>query len=134
MERAVTEMTLHPADIERDHVEVLESDGVVLGFFRLQRRAADAWLEDLFVDPAVFGRGWGRQLLERSCAVARGWGATGLELVSDPYAEPFYRHLGAVRVGSVESPIVAGRMLSRLRLWLEEGAVSRPAGARSPRR
>jgi GNAT superfamily N-acetyltransferase len=133
MARAVPEMTLHPVDIERDHVEVLESDGVVLGFFRLQRRGACAWLEDLFIDPAAFGRGWGRELLDRSRDVARGWGATCLELVSDPNAEAFYRHLGAVWVGSVESPIVAGRMLPLMRLTVEERAVSPSPGPRNPR-
>jgi GNAT superfamily N-acetyltransferase len=118
MSRAVDEMTISPEDVERDHVEVIESDGRVIGFYRLQRRGATAWLEDLFIEPDLLRSGWGRRLLARACEVAREWGAAELELESDPNAEAFYVHLGARRTGLVESRVVPGRQLPRMRLPL----------------
>jgi GNAT superfamily N-acetyltransferase len=118
MSRVADEMTISPEDVERDHVEVVEFDGRVVGFYRLQRRGATAWLEDLFIEPGLLRSGWGRRLLERACEVAREWGAAELELESDPNAEAFYVHLGARRVGLVESRVVPGRQLPRMRLRL----------------
>jgi GNAT superfamily N-acetyltransferase len=118
MARVRDEMTIGPADIERDRVEVVEIDGQVVGFYRLQRRATTAWLEDLFVEPDLMASGWGRTLLERACQVAREWGAAELELESDPHAEAFYLHLGARRVGLAESRAVPGRQLPVMRLSL----------------
>jgi GNAT superfamily N-acetyltransferase len=118
MARVREEMTIGPVDIERDRVEVVELDGRVIGFYRLQRRASTAWLEDLFIEPDLMASGWGRRLLERACQVAREWGAAELELESDPHAEAFYLHLGARRVGLAESPAVPGRQLPLMRLRL----------------
>lgn len=118
MARAVDEMTISPEDVERDHVEVVELDGRVIGFYRLQRRDTMAWLEDLFIEPGLLRSGWGQRLLERASQVAREWGAAELELESDPNAEAFYVHLGARRVGLAESRVVPGRQLPVMRLRL----------------
>jgi GNAT superfamily N-acetyltransferase len=119
MARTAQELTIRGTDIEQDTVEVVEVGGVVAGFYRLRQRGSGAWLEDLFVEPALLGQGCGRRLLERACEVARSWCMTSLELVSDPNAEPFYRHLGAERVALVSSPIEAARRLPVLRLRLD---------------
>jgi GNAT superfamily N-acetyltransferase len=118
MARAADELTLTRADLEQDVVEVLEVRGRLAGFYRLQWREAEAWLEDLFVEPEVMGTGVGRRLFSRACEVAREWGATFLALESDPHAEGFYRHLGAECVGNHESRLVPGRFLPRMRVRL----------------
>ena len=118
MASVAADMTVTRADLERDFVEVLESGTRLVGFYRLQRREACAWLEDLFVEPDVIATGQGRRLFSRACHVARDWGCTRLELHSDPNAEGFYLRLGAERIGTVDSRLVPGRTLPWLRFEL----------------
>lgn len=114
------ELTFTPADLaqERDHVEVLESADDLLGVFRLCWRTEMAFLEDLWIDPEAMGRGYGRLVFERSVEVARSWGKGVMELEADPFAEPFYLHLGAVRVGMSPVTIVPGRSVPLMRYTL----------------
>lgn len=113
-------MALASADLSHptDNIEVLDVEGVITGVVRLRRRTELAFLEDLWVDPSGMGRGYGRLLFERAVAVARGWGKGVLELHADPYAEAFYRHLGAVRVGMTPSQAIPGRSLPVMRYAL----------------
>jgi GNAT superfamily N-acetyltransferase len=120
MQALAEELTFTPADLERstDHVEVLEADGRLVGVFRLRWRTELAYLMDLWVDPAAMGGGHGRRLFDRAAEVARGWGKGVMELESDPYAEPFYRHLGAERVGMSPVAQVPGRAVPLMRYAL----------------
>ncbi len=118
MSLVTANMTITAADIERDLVEVLTPGDRVLGFYRLQRRESCAWLEDLFIDPAVVRAGHGRRLFQRACAVAQEWGYATMEMVADPHAEAFYLRLGAARVGTVPSDVFPDRRLPLLRLSL----------------
>ncbi|MEU0156252.1 GNAT family N-acetyltransferase [Micromonospora fulviviridis] len=68
----------------------------------------------LFVDPPAIGTGAGRLLFEHAVATALAAGARTLWIEADPGAEPFYRHVGAVRAGTAVSPST-GRELPRLR-------------------
>jgi len=97
------------------HVELLETDGRPVGVFGLRRRTELAFLEDLWVEPSAMGRGHGRRLFRRAVAIARAWGKGVLEWESDPFAEPFYLHLGATRVGMVPSSVIPGRSLPLMR-------------------
>jgi N-acetylglutamate synthase-like GNAT family acetyltransferase len=93
-------------------VYVLENEAGIMGFYSLRPADAEAIiLEDLFIEPKHIGCGYGKLLWEHSLAVARSLGYRKLTLVSDPYAESFYAHLGAVRIGEAESNALAGRML-----------------------
>ncbi len=58
-------------------------------------------------------------LFERAAEVGRGWGLGVMEFESDPFAEPFYLHLGAERVSMSPSTLVPGRSipLMRFALW-----------------
>ncbi len=105
------ELTFTQADLHRasDRIEVLESAGELLGVFRLCWRTNDVYLSDLWVAPEAMGRGYGRLLFERAAQVGRDWGKGLLELEADPYAEPFYLHLGAVRVRMSPVTTVPGR-------------------------
>lgn len=113
-------LTVTPADVEvsSDRIEVLEANGVLLGFFRLRRLTELAFLEDLFVDPDVTGRGHGRHLFMRAADVARHWGHGVMEFESDPYAEAFYLRLGAERVGMSPSTLLPGRSIPLMRYAL----------------
>jgi GNAT superfamily N-acetyltransferase len=114
------ELTFTPADLvrERDHIEVLDSSDDLLGVLRLCWRTEIAFLEDLWIDPEAMGRGYGRLLFERSVEVARSWGKGVMELEADPFAEPFYLHLGAVRVSMSPVTVVPGRSVPLMRYSL----------------
>jgi N-acetylglutamate synthase-like GNAT family acetyltransferase len=94
------------------HVYVLENDAGIVGFYSLRPGDADAViLEDLFIEPKHIGSGYGKLLWEHSLWVMQSLGYRRLTLISEPYAESFYAHLGAVRIGETESNALAGRML-----------------------
>ena len=94
------------------HVYVLENANEMIGFYSLRPENAESViLEDLFIEPQHIGHGYGKQLWEHSLSVARALGFRKATLISDPYAESFYAHQGAVRIGEIESNALAGRML-----------------------
>lgn len=118
MSTVASDMTLAPASIETDIVEVLEQAGAIVGVMRLQRRASCAWLQDLFVDPDSMGQGLGRRLFDRAVALSRVWGYHEMQFESDPNAESFYLRLGAERIGTSLSGIIPGRQFPLLRYAL----------------
>jgi len=118
MEAARPQLVITAASIEQDQVEALILDGQVRGFFRLCHRENNPhklWLEDLFLDPAVIGQGWGRIMWNRVIEAAASLDYRVLEWETDPHAEPFYQRMGAVTVGQSESSIFPGRLLPVMR-------------------
>jgi GNAT superfamily N-acetyltransferase len=99
-------------------VFVLEEGGQLVGFYGLRGDPPDADLAYLFVEPAAVRRGHGRRLWEHAVATAGQLGYRRLLIESDPKAEPFYRAMGATRVGEVPSTVRPGRMLPLLTLSL----------------
>jgi GNAT superfamily N-acetyltransferase len=88
------------------------------------------WLDHLWLDPDWIGRGLGRTLFEHATATAAALGGALLEIEAEPLAEPFYRHMGARRVGERIGEIESQpRILPLMELALPAG---RPAGAGSP--
>jgi GNAT superfamily N-acetyltransferase len=88
-----------------------------------------ARLDHLWVRPDWIGRGLGRTLFEHAVATAAALGARRLVLDADPYAEPFYRHMGArctgERIGEVEGQ---RRSLPIMELELAEARDAAGAG------
>lgn len=70
-----------------------------------------AELEALFVEPALIGRGFGRELMQFAIRVAESRGITRLLIQGDPHAEDFYLAAGARPTGERESGSIPGRML-----------------------
>ncbi len=77
-----------------------------------------AQLDKLFVDPDAIGSGAGRTLLIWALAQARDAKAKVLNIDADPGAEAFYAHMGAIRIGSVASTAIPGRMLPLMQIAL----------------
>jgi GNAT superfamily N-acetyltransferase len=98
------------------HVQVGERQAALLGYYKLAGQPPVGELADLFVDPSAIGTGVGGQLMRHAIDLARVLGLRTLTIDADPNAEAFYRHAGAVRVGSVASGSVPGRELPRLEL------------------
>lgn len=114
------ELTFRQADLDdaATCVEVLVAAGRLIGALRMRRRTELAYLEDLWIDPGAIGSGYGRAGFERACEIGREWGKGVLELEADPYAEPFYLHLGCQRVGMSPVTSVPGRAVPLMRYSL----------------
>ena len=113
------ELTITPEFIESNVVLVMERDGVVMGFYSLERRTdIEVELVHLFIEPDSIGHGFGRQLFKHAAEWARHAGFKDLVIKSDPFAEPFYKAIGAKLIGLESSTIRPGRTLPLLRFDL----------------
>jgi predicted N-acetyltransferase YhbS len=70
--------------------------------------------DHLWIDPPYIGQGLGRILFREGVAKAKGLGWTGFTIAADPYAEEFYKKMGAKRIGERESKLKKGFMLPLL--------------------
>lgn len=111
-------LVLTAAEIRRDEVHVLEVDGALVGWHRVSLHDDHGELEDLWVEPAFIGAGWGRRLFEHAADVARTRGASALEWDAEPFAQAFYERMGGVEIGRTPSAAEEGRTLPRMRLVL----------------
>jgi GNAT superfamily N-acetyltransferase len=112
-------LTLTPQYVASHPVFVLEEENRIEGFYSLREtQGGEVALEHLFVEPSAIGRGYGKRLWQHAVETARRLGFQLLTIDSDPYAEDFYREMGASRVGEVASEVRAGRMLPLLHFKL----------------
>jgi ribosomal protein S18 acetylase RimI-like enzyme len=106
-------LTVRPEQIRGERVVVAERGGTLLGYYQLGGESPAGELVDLFVEPDAIGTGLGRRLWEHAISSAKERRFHSLELESDPNAEPFYLHMGALRVG--EREVAPGRLLPIMR-------------------
>ncbi len=119
LEACRAELTITPEHIASHPTFVLEKQRRLWGFYSLERQAAgDVELVHLFVEPDAIGRGCGKILWTHAVETARQLGSQEMVINSDPFAEAFYKAMGARRVGETASTIRAGRTLPLLRFTL----------------
>ncbi len=105
MEQWRAQLTITPQSIAENETFLADLNGQIVGFHVLVE-AAESWrLEHLWILPEQMGHGFGRRLFTHAAARAAERGAICLTIEADPNAEPFYRRMGAVRVGTIESEI-----------------------------
>lgn len=118
-----SDLTVTGAIIAEDLVFCAEAAGggspAIVGFHGLSRDRDVFELEHMWVDPPAMGHGHGAALFRHALEVARVHGARELRIASDPHAEGFYLHMGAVLVGTVPStpegrtlPLLVVRLVS----------------------
>lgn len=111
------DLTITPEFVSSNVVFVIEEKGNTIGFYSLERQVIDdVELVHMFVEPHSIGRGYGKQLLRHAAENARQLGFKSMIIKSDPYAEPFYKAMGATRIGEVESATRPDRMLPLLQI------------------
>ena len=113
MAACVKELTLTSADLE-DPVVVAVKGQAIFGLAQVSFDGTECYLEKLFVDPTQIGCGVGRTLFAWAVEAARDLGASEMIVEADPGAVPFYRTMGCVPAGEVESGSIAGRRIPRL--------------------
>ena len=111
-------LTVTEADLAAKLLLVAD-DGGPLGFAGLAGPPPVGELTDLWVEPAVLGRGIGRLLFRHAVQAAREAGMTALRIEAEPNAVGFYRAMGADPAGETPSGLVADRWLPVLRYRLE---------------
>ena len=102
----VAPLTIDAAYLIANPTRVCVDDrDAVVGFASLlvpgRGAAGEAELDFMFVADDRQGRGIGRDLMADIVGVSRRLGVRRIHIVSHPPAEPFYRAVGAVRVGEV---------------------------------
>jgi ribosomal protein S18 acetylase RimI-like enzyme len=109
--RSLGEMELVLAEIGAEiGAEIASETGTgadrrICGFYGVLVKPPRASLEHLWVAPRHMRRGVGKTLYEHLLERLRQCGVELLEIESDPFAEPFYLAMGAVRVGQVQRPV-----------------------------
>jgi GNAT superfamily N-acetyltransferase len=99
------QLTITPEFIVANETFAATIDGQIVGFHALLETAENLRLEHLWVLPERIGQGIGRNLFTHAVERATLRGARRLTIEADPNAEPFYLHLGAVRIGATTSEI-----------------------------
>ncbi len=116
LEACRQELTLTEGYISRQLVFVGERGDRVVGFYAIEAAPRHGELAYLYVEPETIGQRVGAELIAHAVRTAAAHGLESLLVQADPFAEPFYRRLGAERVGESESGSVPGRMLPLLRI------------------
>ena len=102
--------------IAAGHTTVAEAaDGTLLGVCQIDPEGHGGTLDLLFIAPEAIGSGVGRALFDHAAGQLRTMGHTVMTILSDPYAEPAYIHMGARRVEMRPSDVFKDRELP----WLE---------------
>jgi GNAT superfamily N-acetyltransferase len=100
--------------LDAGQVYVAQRGDELAGFAAIVPRAdGGAELEALFVEPALWRRGIGRQLLEHCAAAASLQRAVALHVVGNPHAADFYAAGGFQSVGTTMTRFGAGILLRR---------------------
>lgn len=105
MEQWRGDLTITPEFIAENDTFLADSGGQTVGFHALVEEPNSWRLEHLWVLPEHMGHGFGRRLFAHAATYAAERGALFLTIEADPNAEPFYRRMGATRVGTRESQI-----------------------------
>ncbi|HUQ31222.1 MAG TPA: GNAT family N-acetyltransferase [Pyrinomonadaceae bacterium] len=119
LEACREELTISEGYITSSPVFVLEEGESVAGFYGLRAKGSELELLYLFIEPSLMNRGYGKRLWTHAVEVAGLLGFQKILIESDPYAEAFYRAMGARLIGSVESSLQAGRILPLLEFPLD---------------
>ncbi len=102
-------LTITPEFVAAQETFVALIEGRRVGFYALLAREGLLCLEHLWVLPEQMRRGIGRRLFQHATERAAALGAPRLTIEADPNAEPFYRHMGAVQIGTTTSEIEGRR-------------------------
>ncbi len=90
-------------------------DNKIAGFCAIVGDAGDREVEHFWVLPKYMGYGVGRRLFEHMVSAQTENGAQKIRILSDPYAENFYKKMGAKKIGAEASSVIPGRSLPVMR-------------------
>lgn len=118
MDQVRAELLITEEAVHKNHIFVAEENGHLLVFYELSGTQPVGKLLSLFIDPIYIGQGIGKLLFKHALFTARDAGVEKICIDSDPYAEGFYKAMGAIRVGEVPSGSIQGRRLPLMEIDL----------------
>ena len=98
----IPQLTFTPDYFAENESWVAEENGSPIGFYTLQERDRNAWIENMWLLPEFIGKGIGRQIFVHALELARQRGFTRLRLEADPNATGFYEKIGMWKVGEYQ--------------------------------
>jgi N-acetylglutamate synthase-like GNAT family acetyltransferase len=98
-------LTISPDYLDEHDAFVAEIDDQIVGVCVLELHGDRGRLEHVWIHPLHQRQHIGRSLVEKALEAARNRGMELVEVLSDPFAEPFYRKLGAEKVGNRPAPM-----------------------------
>ncbi|MBT3786469.1 GNAT family N-acetyltransferase [bacterium] len=104
--------------LEAGLVQIGYRSSKMIGFYSFTLEETEPGLNFLFIEPEEASKGYGRILFEKCVSDARSRDWLSFLICSDPHAQPFYEHMGALFIGNLESPVQQGRLLPVLRYIL----------------
>lgn len=105
MEQWRKQLTITPGFIAENETFAAVIERRQVAFHALLATPDALRLEHLWVLPERIGQGIGGTLFLHAAERAATRGAPSLTIEADPHAEPFYQHMGAVRVGTTATEI-----------------------------
>lgn len=119
MEACRDELTLTPDDLVNSEIRLAHESDTLIGMVQITKKPTEIELTALFIEPTHKGTGAGRILFEWAVAQAKNICADNpaisiMTIDADPFAAPFYRHMGAQDFGSIPSASIPGRSLPQL--------------------
>ena len=99
------QLTLSPEYLEENENWVTVDDDKPIGFYTLQEKGSNAWLENLWVSPEFIGKGVGKMLFFHAVELSRQHGYKTLQLEADPNAFGFYEKMGMHKIGERQSEV-----------------------------
>ena len=99
------QLTLSSEYFEVNESWMAEVEGTPVGFYTVQDKNGNAWIENLWILPEYIGQDIGRQLFIHAVSRSRLKGHLILQLEADPNAQGFYEKMGMYRIGGRETEI-----------------------------
>lgn len=110
-------LRIEPAYISKNTLRSLQIGKQSIGFFAIAE-GSPHMLDHLWILPEFIGFGYGKLALLEIKKICRERSIPSLTIISDPDAEGFYLHHGAIRIGEHPS-IPQNRLLPKLRLDID---------------
>src|ERR1051325_2085691 len=105
MEIWAPQLTFRPEYfVENESWAALDNEKSI-GFYTLQDKNGNAWIENLFVLPEFIGKGIGKMLFQHAVEISHQRGYKVLQLEADPNAMGFYQKMGMYQIGERRSQV-----------------------------
>lgn len=93
---------------------IMEVGQSIVGFYCIKLEKYEVSLEYFYISPQFIGKGYGRTLWSHMTDICKSQGIKDLMIVTSPQAKEFYRKMGALEAGEVESLIQKDRKIPKL--------------------
>jgi ribosomal protein S18 acetylase RimI-like enzyme len=99
------QLTFSPEYFEQNESWVAVDNEKPIGFYTLQEKNGNAWIDNLWVMPEFIGKGIGKKLFLHAVESSRQRGHKALQLEADPNAFGFYEKMGMQKIGERQSEV-----------------------------